>query len=150
MTIEDKHWQNGSFTVSFSFSNGIAHFEGFSMETVVSDSLALKYRVLVEHPVEGKFWTIKGMEDPMRQAEIQRVLNDLHKGFLAGKEFIFEVFDKTGKKNLFGTKFNAEDKIPAEGYGSEHLVVTSFTWSFPLPPDLQLEAKEALEKHMQK
>lgn len=145
--IQDKHWQNGSFTVGFSFSNGIAHFEGFRMETVVSHALELKYRILVKHPVDGKFWTMKGMEEPMRQDEIQRVLDKQHNGFLAGKEFIFEVFDKSGEKNLFGTKFNVDEKIPAEGYGSEHLVVTSFSWNFPLPPELQVIAKKALEDH---
>lgn len=148
--MDDRHWQNGSFTVGFSFSSGVAHCEGFTMETVVSDALELKYRILVKHPVKGKFWTMKGMEKPMRQDEIQKVIDEQHRGFLAGKEFIFEVFDKTGERVLFGTKFNAEEKIPAEGYGSEHLVVTSFTWSFPLPPDLQEIAKETLKKHMQK
>jgi hypothetical protein len=147
--IEDKHWQNGSFTVSFSFSNGVAHCGGFSMETVVSDALELKYRILVKHPKDGKFWTMNGMEEPMRQDEIQKVLDKDHNGYLAGKEFVFEVFDKLGKTNLFGSRFNAVEKIPAEGYGSEHLVVTSFSWSFPLPSELQKLAKEALEKHAQ-
>lgn len=148
--MEDKHWQNGSFTLSFSFSNGIAYCEGFTMETVVGDALKLKYRMLVKHPVDGKFWTMKGMEEPMRQDDIQKVIDERHKGSIAGKEFIFEVFDETGKTNLFGTKFNAEEKIPAEGYGSEHLVVTSFTWSLPLPPELQFIAKKALEDHMKR
>lgn len=120
------------------------------MENVVSDALELKYRILVKHPVDGKFWTMKGMEEPMRQDEIQKVLDEKHKGSLPGKEFIFEVFDKTGKTNLFGTKFNAEEKIPAEGYGSEHMVFTSFTWSFPLPPELQIIAKKALEDHIRR
>ena len=147
--IQDKHWQNGSFTVRFSFSNGIAHCEGFSMENVVSAALELRYRILVRHPIDGNFWTMKGMEEPMRQGEIQKVLDERHKGFLAAKEFIFEVFDKTGK-NLFGTRFNAEDKIPAEGYGSDKMVFTSFSWSFLLPPELQAMAKKALEDHMKK
>jgi hypothetical protein len=118
------------------------------MENVVSDALELKYRILVKHPVDGKFWTMKGMEEPMRPDEIQKVLDDRHKGFIASKEFIFEVFDKTGKRNLFGTRFNAEDKIPAEGYGSDKMVFTSFSWSFPLPPELQTIAKKSLEDHM--
>jgi hypothetical protein len=147
--LEDKHWQNGSFTVGFSFSNGVAHCEGFTMETVVSHALGLKYRIQVKHPIKGNFWVMKGMEKPMSQDEIRKVIDEVHKGHLSGKEFIFEVFDKTGEKNLFGTRFNAEEKIPAEGYGNEHLVFTSFTWSYPLPADLQPIAKAALEQHMQ-
>src|SRR4051812_33121323 len=99
--IEEKQWKKGSFTVGFHFSNGIAHFEGFSMETVVSEALELKYRVLVKHPTEGNFWTMKGMEEPMTQNEIQRVLEEKYNGFLVGKEFAFEIFDKTGKRKLF-------------------------------------------------
>jgi len=146
--MNDKHWKNGSFTVGFSFSSGVAHCNGFSMETVVSDSLELKYRILVKHPIDKKFWTMKGMENPMREEEIQKVLDEKHNGFLAGKEFIFEVFDNTGD-NIFGTKFDATEKIPSEGYGSEHLVITSFSWSYPLPLNLQKKAKESLEVHMQ-
>lgn len=146
--MKDEHWQNGSFTVDFSFSNGVANFTGFVMETVVSCALELKYRVLVKHPIEGKFWTMKGMEEPMRQDDIQKVLKEQHKGYIAGKEFVFEVFDQTGEECLFATKFNAEERIPAEGYGSEHLVVTTFSWNFPLPPDLQQKAKKALKQHV--
>ena len=149
MKIEDKHWQNGSFTVGFSFSNGIAHCEGFSMETVVSTALKLKYRIQVKHPIEGNFWTMKGMEEPMSQDEIDKVLKEKHNGYISAKEFIFEVFDNTGK-NLFGTRFNAEEKIPAEGYGSDKMVWTSFNWSYPLRADLQILAKKALEAHMLK
>jgi hypothetical protein len=148
--LDEKHWQNGSFTVSFSFSNGFAYCEGFSMETVVSDALELKYRIQVKHPVEGGFWTMKGMEEPMRQAEIREVIKERHKGSIVGKEFIFEVFDKTGKRNIFGTRFDTEEKIPPEGRGSEHLVVKSYTWSYPLPEDLQLIAKKALEDYSER
>jgi len=84
----------------------------------------------------------------MRQDKIQEVLDKEHSGCLAGKEFVFEVFDKTGETRFFNTRFNAEEKIPAEGYGLEHLVVTSFSWSFPLPEELQKIAKEALENHV--
>jgi len=148
LTLEDKHWQNGSFTVGFSFSNGIAYCEGFTMETVVSHGLRLKYRMLVRHPVDGKFWTMKGMEEPMKQDEIQKAIDEKHKGSVPGKEFVFEVYDETGKERIFATQFDAEAKIPAKGYGNEHLVVTSFTWSFPLPEILQSIAKKALEDHM--
>ena len=145
--IEERQWKKGSFTVNFHFSNGIAHFEGFSMETVVSVKLGLKYRVLVKHPIDGKFWTMKGMENPMIQDEIEKVLKEHHKGFLSAKEFAFEVFDKTGTRKLFATRFDAEDKIPPEGYGNEHLVVQSFSWLFDLPEDLQSAAKQAIEEH---
>lgn len=91
---------------------------------------------------------MKGMEKPMTQDEIRKVIDEVHKGYLSGMEFIFEVFDKTGERNLFGTKFDAKEKIPPEGYGNEHLVVTSFTWSFPLPKDLQPIAKKALQDNI--
>lgn len=146
--IQDKHWQNGSFTVGFGFSNGIPHCEGFTMETVVSTALDLKYRILVKHPLKGDFWTMKGMEVPMSQDDIEKALKEFHNGYLSGKEFIFEVFNKTGGELLFGTKFNAAEKIPAEGYGSDHLVVTSFTWTYPLPEEMQQVAKKALEDHV--
>lgn len=148
--IQEKHWQNGSFTVGFGFSNGIAHCEGFTMETVVSIALGLKYRILVKHPLKGGFWTMKGMEDPMSQDEIEDAMKKFYNGYLNGSEFIFEVFDNTGKELLFGTKFNAADRIPSEGYGTEHLVVTSFTWSFPLPEKMRPIAKKALEEHVKK
>jgi len=148
--IKEKHWQNGSFTVQFSFSNGVAHFDGFAMETVVSHGLHLKYRVLVKHPVDGKFWTMKGMENPMSQDEISSVLKKQHKGYLAGTEFVFEVFDETGETRLFNSRFNAKDKISPEGYGSEHLVVTSFSWNYEFPTEtLKQLAKQALEEHVQ-
>lgn len=102
----------GSFTVGFHFSNGVAHFEGFSMETLVSSTLRLKYRVLLKHPVDGKFWTMKGMENPMTQDEIQEVLETQHRGFLGAKEYAFEVFDETGEEKLFATKFNADERFP--------------------------------------
>ena len=148
MKIEEKQWKQNSFTAGFHFSNGVAHFEGFSMETVVSNALELTYRVLVKHPKDGNFWTMKGMENPIRQEQIQKVLDKKHNGYLDGKEFVFEVFDKTGKRPLFATKFNAEEKIPTEGYGSKHLVATSFCWAFDLPEDLQPLAKNAIEKHL--
>lgn len=148
LKIEDRHWQNGSFTVGFSFSNGNAYCEGFKMETVVSDALRLKYRLLAKHPEDGRFWTLKHMEEPLRQDEIEKVLEEIHRGYIASTEFAFEVFDESGKEKLFSTKFNAAERIPANGYGSEHIVFQSFTWSYPLPPKLQEVAKKALEDYV--
>lgn len=147
--IKDSHWQNGSFSVRFSFSNGIAYCSGFGSESLVSNALGLKYMILLKHPIDKNFWTLKGMEEPLSQDEIHDVIEKRHKGSIAGEEYIFKVFDNTGKL-LFGTRFDASEKIPPKGYGSEHFVVTSFSWTFPLPPDLQKLAKDALEKHEEK
>jgi len=91
---------------------------------------------------------MKGMESPMEQREIRKVLDEKHKGFLEGKEFAFEVFDNTGTTKLFATRFNATEKIPAEGYESEHLVATSFCWSFDLREELQPLARKAFEEYL--
>lgn len=148
--IKDEHWQNGSFTVGFSFSNGAAHCDGFRTETVVSDALELKYRILIKHPIDGKFWTMKGMEEPMRQNKIDEVIRKRHNGFLAGKEFIFEVFDKEGN-HLFGTRFDAEERIPPDAHKSDRVVFTSYSWTFPFKSEkLQQLAKQALEEHERK
>ena len=146
--IEERQWKRSSFTVRFTFSNGAARCEGIDPDTVVSGALKLRYRIQVKHPVDGKFYTMKRMEEPMRLREVQKALDERHNGFLDGKEFVFEVFDKDGKRSLFATKFNAEEKIPSEGFGSEHLVAKSFCWGFELPPDLQPVAKEAIEKYL--
>lgn len=148
--IQDKHWQTSSFTVRFSFSNGVAHLTDLMAENVVNNALGLKYRILVKHPVEGGFWMMKGMENPMTEDEIDNALNKFHNGYLSGSEFVFEVYQSDGKTNLFATKFNVEDKIPDEAFKSDRLVITPFTWSFPLPQDLQVSAKQALENHVLK
>lgn len=126
-----------SFTTDFHFQNGIPFFEGFVMETVVSHRIEAKYRVLVKHPQDGHFYTMKGMEEPLTQDEIHKVLKEQHNGAIGAKEFAFEVFDKTGTRKLFATRFNAEEKIPADGYASDKLVVTTFSWIFDLPEDLK-------------
>lgn len=128
-----------SFTTSFHFHNGCAFFDGFTMETVVSNHIGAKYRVLIKHPADGKFWTMKGLEEPMTQTEIGKVLKNLHKGALIGKDFAFEVFDKTGTEKLFATVFNAQDRIPADGFSSDKEVFTTFSWAFELPESMRKE-----------
>jgi len=125
-----------SFTVDFNFENGYAYCSGFSLETVVSMRIGAKYRILVKHPEDGKFWTVKGMEKPMPQRETQDVIEKRHHGALRGAEFIFEVFDRDDAP-LFNTKFNAQERIPPDGYAPDKIVWTSYSWAFELPERLK-------------
>lgn len=126
-----------SFTTSFRFQNGRAFFRGFTLETVVSQRINAKYRVLAKNPNDGKMYTLKGMEEPMPQKEINKVLNEQRHGALCFEEFAFEVFDETGKEKLFATKFNAQEKNPPDGYAPDEIVYTSFSWAFELPERLK-------------
>lgn len=127
-----------SFTVGFHFQNGHAYCSGFSTETVVSVNVGAKYRILVKHPKDGKFWTMKGMEEPMTQQEIHEVIEKKHHGALRREEFAFEVFDETGKEKLFATRFNAQERIPPDGFAPDKEVFTTFSWAFELPEHLKV------------
>lgn len=120
-----------SFTVGFYFQSGKASFTGFKMETVVSSKIGAKYRVLVKNPDDGYLYTMKGMEEPMNQAEIRAVLKERYNGAIMADEFAFEVFDSEGSK-IFATKFNAADKTPADAFKPDKEVFTSFSWAFEL------------------
>ncbi len=122
-----------SFTVSFHYQNGVSYFDGFILETVVSENIGAKYRVLVKKPGTDDFYTMKGMEEPMNQDGIDVVLREKHNGSIPAKEFVFQVFDNSGSKKLFESKFNVAERIPQDGYGSDKMVVNSFSWSFDLP-----------------
>ena len=133
-----------------SFNNGVAHLTDFDAYNVVNNALSLKYRILMKHPNPTKegFWTMKEMEKPMTESEIENALKKIHSGYLSGTEFVFEAYRGDGVTSLFATKFNVEEKIPDEAFKSDKWVITSFTWSFELPPDLQKIAKKALQDHM--
>ena len=133
-----------SFTVGFHFGNGHAYCSGFSLETVVSVKVGAKYRILVKHPKDGKFWKMKGMEEPMSQDEIHEVLKHHHHGALRAEEFVFEVFDRDGAL-LFHSKFNAQERIPPDGYAPDKIVWTSYSWAFELPERLKKEASKEAE-----
>ena len=126
-----------SFTANFHYSGGKTFFSSLSPETVVSHNIGAKYRVLMMNPNDNQFWTMKGMEEPMTQDEINDVIKERHRGALCGTEFAFEVYDSTGDRKLFATRFNAQDKIPADGHASDKAVYTSFSWVFDLPEDLK-------------
>lgn len=126
-----------SFTASFHFQSGHAFFDGFTQETVVSVRIKAKYRVLVKNPEDDHMYTMKGMEKPLSQEEIRKVLKEKHQGSIHGEEFAFEVFDEKGER-LFATKFNAQERIPPDGFESNKVVYTSFSWVFELPEGLRL------------
>lgn len=136
MTTERKE-DRLSFTACFHYSGGKSFFAGLSLETVVSTNIGAKYRVLMMNPQDKQFWTMKGMEEPLTQDEIYGVLKERYKGVLCGQEFAFEVFDSTGKRKLFATRFNAQEKMPSDGCASDKAVYTSFSWAFDLPEDLK-------------
>ncbi|GEM_PF-5319451 len=140
-SMRDPKHERMSFTVDFNFESGKAFFTGFAMETVVSKKIGAKYRVLVKNPVDGFFYTMKGMEEPLTQDEIDQVLKERYKGAIMAEEFAFEVFDGTGEK-IFATKFNAADKIPADGFNPQKMVFTNFSWAFELS-----DVHKALLKH---
>ena len=121
-----------SFTARFDFSGGRSFFKGFS-----PNRIDVKYRVLMMNPKDNHFWTMKGMEEPMTLDEIDEVIKERYGGSLCGEEFAFEVFDNSGKRKLYATKFNAQEKIPPDGYASDKWVITSFSWAFELPDDLK-------------
>lgn len=128
-----------SFTADFSFQRGIPVFGGFALETIVSKESGAKYRVLVKKPDDGHFYTIKKMEEPMLQDEIDRVLREHYYGGIEADEFIFEVFDGSNNK-IFATRFNAKERVPAEGYDSDKFVWTSYSWHFDLPTRLEFKS----------
>jgi hypothetical protein len=139
MNDRNDHKENRlSFTTDFHFQNGVAYFEGFILETVVSNRIGAKYRVLVKNPKDNHFYTMKGMEEPLKQDEIRKVMDERYKGSIGADEFAFEVFDNTGQKKLFAIRFNAKEKIPSDGYSTDKLVVTSFCWAFDMPKDPHL------------
>jgi hypothetical protein len=136
MNNEDKE-NRLSFTTDFHYENGKAFFQGFALETVVSNRINARYRVLVRHPDDGHLYNMKGMEKPMTQDQIQEVIENQHSGSLCGEEFAFEVFDDKDEL-LFATKFNAQERIPPDGYHSDKMVSTSFSWIFDLPERLRI------------
>jgi hypothetical protein len=142
--MSDPKDEGMSFTADFDFASGKAFFTGFALETVVSKKIGAKYRVLVKNPADGFFYTMKGMEEPLTQDEIDHVLKERYKGAIMAEEFAFEVFDRTGEK-IFATKFNAADKIPPDGFNPEKMVFTSFSWPFPLTDRLKSLLNEKTE-----
>ena len=129
--MTDLKHEKMSFTVDFDFQNGKAVCIGFALETVVSKKINAKYRILVKNPADGYFYTMKGMEEPLTQEEIDVVLKERYNGGIMADEFAFEVFNGDGEK-IFATKFNAADKTPADAFNSEKMVFTNFSWSFEL------------------
>ncbi|OGJ54148.1 hypothetical protein A3D11_03935 [Candidatus Peribacteria bacterium RIFCSPHIGHO2_02_FULL_49_16] len=133
MTTTNGH-QRLSFTADFYFENGKAYFTGFALETVVSVNIGAKYQVLVKRE-DGKFWSLKKMESPLSQDDVQKVIDELG-GSIMGEEFLFKVFDKNDKE-IFGTRFNVSERIPPDGYSNDKLVMTNYSWVFDLPEYLQ-------------
>lgn len=129
--MSDSKQERMSFTVNFNFQSGTAFFTGFALETVVSKQIGAKYRVLVKNPADGYFYTMKGMEEPMTQDQIDQVIKERYRGAIMADEFAFEVFNGEGEK-IFATKFNAADKMSADAFNPEKTVFTNFSWPFEL------------------
>ena len=123
-----------SFTVGFHFQPERAFFDGFTAETVVSDRIGAKYRVLVRNPADNAFYSIQGMEDPKTQDEIDQVLEERYNGCICANEFAFEVYDNENNK-IFATRFDVSDRIPTLNNDQEQW--TTFSWVFDLPAHLQ-------------
>ncbi len=119
------------FTAMFRFQGGKAFFEGFTLETAASKQRRVTYRVLVNNPADGAFYTMKFMEEPLGQREIQKVLERHYHGSLMADEFAFEVFDAESHL-LFATRFDAHSKVPAQAASAKNMIVMTFSWSFPL------------------
>jgi len=128
------------FTASFHYQSGRPFFDGFTQETNVSNEIGAKYRILVMHPEEKAFYTMKGMEEPMTQREIRKVLQERYGGSIRADEFAFEVFDAVGNK-IFKTRFDASAKSIGGG-GADSTTFTTFSWSFELPDDLKAKVRE--------
>lgn len=131
------------FTTSFHYQSGMPFFDGFTQETRVSNEIGAKYRVLVMHPEEKAFYTMKGMEEPMTQREIRAVLQERYRGSIRADEFVFEVYDAEGNK-IFKTRFNAAEKPIGDGR-TDSTTFTTFAWSFELPDNLKVKVKEGQE-----
>jgi hypothetical protein len=116
------------------------------METVVSVGIGAKYRVGVSKTNE-KWSTWPGLSEPQTFKNISDIF-DKH-GPLCGDQYIFEVFDSEDNR-IFMAEFDAKSKCPADGYASDKMVCTSFSYLFELPERLQPLAKKALEAHLAK
>jgi len=141
--MSDLKMEKLGFTTSFHYQSGIPSFDGFTMETRVSSDIGARYRVLVMHPEEKAFYTMKGMEEPMTQQEIRTVLQERYGGSIRADEFAFEVFDVDGNK-IFKTRFDAAEK-PIGGGGTDSTTFTTFSWSFELPDNLKAKVKKGQE-----
>lgn len=135
-----------SFTIDFNYSRGVAHCGGPIMETVVSRGIGAKYRVGVKD-TENHCKTFPGLSEPQDFDTISKAF-DKH-GSLSGKVFVFEVFDRESQP-LFSTEFDAAERCPADGYASDKMVCTSFSYLFDLPERLHAEAARALDEHFAK
>lgn len=129
--MNDPKNERMGFEVNFHFQTGKAFFTGFGFEDVVSKKIGAKYRVLVKNPADGYFYTMKGMEEPMNQDQIDQVLKDRYTGAIMADEFAFEVFNRQGEK-IFATKFNAVEKMSPDAFNPEKTTWTHFSWSFEL------------------
>ena len=78
---------------------------------------------------------MKGLEEPMTQGEIDKVLEEKYGGSIGADEFAFEVFDKSNKR-IFATKFDASVKIPH--LNNDQTSWTTFSWAFDLPDYLSI------------
>ncbi len=132
-----------SFTVDFHYSQGVPLCEGLALETVVSLGIGAKYRIGVRK-TKDTWSTVPGLETPQRFGDVNALIDK--RGPLCGDIFLFEVFDTDGQQ-LFQTVFDAKAKCPPDGYASDKLVCTSFTYLFALPEQLHSLAKEALARH---
>ena len=113
------------------------------METVVSVGIGAKYRVGV-NKTSDKWSTFPGLSDPRTFKEISAIFDE--HGPLCGDQYIFEVFDSEDCR-IFMAEFDAKSKCPADGYASDKMVWTSFSYLFELPERLQPLAKKALVEH---
>lgn len=125
-----------NFTADFSFANNRCSFDGFASESIASKEIEAKYRVLVRNPKDNFLYTMKGMEEPMALEEVNEVLEKQHRGSFVFDDFVFEVFDKNNNV-IFGTKFNAREKMPDSALRADTVVYTNFTWSFDYEKDKQ-------------
>ena len=87
---------------------------------------SLKVKVLVKHPKDGNFWTMKNLEDPVTAKEFNRILRRHHKGYLAGHEFVFQVFN--GEEKIWESKYDsASGKNTLEG----SITCKEVVWTIP-------------------
>ena len=122
-----------SFTVNFSFYLDRPFFEGIPHETVVSNQIGAKYKVLVMHPEDGHMYSLKGLNEPLPWKKLNDGLKKIPP--ITADTFVFEVFDRDGNK-IFDTAFDAKSKVP-RGLSPMQTSFTSFCFAFDLPKSLK-------------